>query len=75
MKTLSANEAKYCFGRLIDAARAEPVVFAKHGRPVVVFMVVDACEQLTGDKAADVTEDKMIPMNNKSPISRGRNRK
>ena len=30
MKTLSANDAKYGFGRLIDLARAEPVVVAKH---------------------------------------------
>ena len=35
MKTLSAKDAKYGFGRLIDLARAEPVAVAKHGRPVV----------------------------------------
>lgn len=75
MKTLSAKEAKYGFGRLIDAARAEPVVIAKHGRPVVVVMAVEAYEQLTGDKVTDVTEDETIPMNNKNPTSRGRNKK
>lgn len=31
MTTLSAREAKYNFGRLIDLARAEPVVVEKHG--------------------------------------------
>ena len=36
MKTLTAKDAKYSFGRLIDFARAEPVTVAKHGRPVVV---------------------------------------
>ena len=40
MKTLSAKDAKYGFGRLIDLARAEPVAVAKHGRPVVAVMAV-----------------------------------
>ena len=30
MKAISAREAKYNFGRLIDTARAEPVVVEKH---------------------------------------------
>ena len=38
MKNLSAKDATYVFCRLIDLARAEPVVVAKHGRPVVVVM-------------------------------------
>ena len=38
MKILSAKDAKYGFGRLIDLARAEPVAVAKHGRPVVMVM-------------------------------------
>ena len=46
MKTLSAKDAKYGFGRLIDLARAEPVVVAKHGRPVVVVMAVEEYERL-----------------------------
>ncbi len=33
MKTLTAKDAKYGFGRLIDLARAEPVTVAKHRRP------------------------------------------
>ena len=46
MKTLTAKEAKYSFGRLIDLARAEPVAVAKHGRPVVVVMAVEEFERL-----------------------------
>ena len=46
MKTLSAKDAKYGFGRLIDLARAEPVAVAKHGRPVMVVMAVEEYERL-----------------------------
>lgn len=46
MKTLSAKDAKYGFGRLIDMARAEPVLVAKHGRPVVVVMAIEEYEKL-----------------------------
>ena len=46
MKTLSAKDAKYGFGRLIDLARAEPVAVAKHGRSVVVVMAVEEYERL-----------------------------
>lgn len=46
MQTLSAKDAKYGFGRLIDLARAEPVAVAKHGRPVVVVMSVEEFERL-----------------------------
>ena len=46
MKTLSAKDAKYGFGRLIDLARTEPVAVAKHGRPVVVVMAVEEYERL-----------------------------
>jgi prevent-host-death family protein len=50
MQILSAKDAKYGFGRLIDLARAEPVAVAKHGRPVVVVMSVEEFERL---KAVD----------------------
>lgn len=50
MKALSAREAKYNFGRMIDLARSEPVVVEKHGRPVVIVMAVEEFERLTGDK-------------------------
>ena len=46
MQSMSAKEAKYGFGRLIDLARAEPVMVAKHGRPVVVVMSVEEYERL-----------------------------
>lgn len=46
MKTMSARDAKHQFGRLIDTARAEPVVVEKHGRPVVVVLAVEEFERL-----------------------------
>ena len=46
MKLLTAKDAKYGFGRLIDLARASPVAVAKHGRPVVVVMAVEEFERL-----------------------------
>jgi prevent-host-death family protein len=46
MKTLTAKDAKYGFGRLIDLARAEPVMIAKHGRPVVVVMAVEEYDRI-----------------------------
>ena len=53
MKALSAKDAKYNFGRMIDLARAEPVVIEKHGRPVVVVMAVEEYERLTSKDTAD----------------------
>jgi prevent-host-death family protein len=46
MNSLSAREAKYNFGRLIDSARAAPVVVEKHGRPVVIVLSVEEYERL-----------------------------
>ncbi|WP_246740953.1 type II toxin-antitoxin system Phd/YefM family antitoxin [Mesorhizobium sp. NZP2298] len=43
---MSAKEAKYGFGRLIDLARAEPVVVEKHGRPVVVVLAIEEYKRL-----------------------------
>ena len=53
MQTLSAKDAKYGFGRLIDPARAAPVTVAKHRRPVVVVLSVEEYERL---KALDTPE-------------------
>ena len=50
MKAISAREAKYNFGRMIDTARAEPVIVEKHGRPVVVVLAVEKYESLTGEQ-------------------------
>jgi prevent-host-death family protein len=46
MQSMSAKDAKYGFGRLIDLARAKPIMVAKHGRPVVVVMSVEEYERL-----------------------------
>ena len=46
MQTLSAKDAKYSFGRLIDTARAEPVTIEKHGRAVIVVLAVEEYERL-----------------------------
>ncbi len=46
MRSISARDAKYHFGRLIDDARAEPVIVEKHGRPVVVVLAVEEFERL-----------------------------
>ncbi len=43
---MTAKDAKYGFGRLIDLARAEPVTVEKHGRPVVAVMAVEEFERL-----------------------------
>jgi prevent-host-death family protein len=48
MQNMSAKEAKYGFGRLIDLARAEPVVVEKHGRPVVVVLAIEEYQRLRG---------------------------
>lgn len=56
MQSMSAKEAKYGFGRLIDLARAEPVLIAKHGRPVVVVLSVEEYERLKN--SAVTAEDK-----------------
>ena len=53
MQTLTAKDAKYGFGRLIDLARAAPVTVTKHGRPVVVVLSVEEYERL---KALDKPE-------------------
>ena len=46
INTLTAKDAKYGFGRLIDRARVESVAVAKHGRPVVVVMAGEEFERL-----------------------------
>ena len=52
MQTQSAKDAKYNFGRLIDLARAEPVVVEKHGRPVVVVVSIEEYQRLVAIEAA-----------------------
>jgi prevent-host-death family protein len=52
MQTLSARDAKYNFGRLIDTARASPVTVEKHGRPVVVVLAVEEYHRLKAIESA-----------------------
>lgn len=52
MQTQSAKDAKYNFGRLIDTARAEPVVIEKHGRPVVVVLAIEEYQRLVSIAAS-----------------------
>ena len=63
MKVMPAREAKHQFGRLIDTARAEPVVIEKHGRPVVVVVAVEEFERLQAidASAAEQTSDGSRP--------------
>ncbi len=56
MQSMSAKEAKYNFGRLIDTARAEPVTVEKHGRAVVVVLAVEEFERLKAVEFAHQTE-------------------
>lgn len=48
MQRMSARDAKNCFGKLIDLARAEPVAIEKYGRTVVIVMAVEQYERLSG---------------------------
>ncbi len=58
MQTLTAKDAKYGFGRLIDLARAEPVAVAIHGRTVVVVLAIEEYERLKAVEAASTAEPK-----------------
>jgi prevent-host-death family protein len=55
MRTISAKDAKYNFGELIDTARAAPVTVVKYGRPVVVVMAVEEYKRLKGLDGTDPT--------------------
>lgn len=66
MRTLSAKDAKYEFGRLIDLARAEPVAVTKHGRAVVVVIAVEEYERLK--------DNEMVKRNDHSSKNNGTGR-
>ncbi len=57
MQSMSAKDAKYGFGRLIDLARAEPVVVEKHGRPVVVVLAIEEYERLRDGNGGGVVQE------------------
>lgn len=46
MKTISATNARSGFGRLLDAARHQPVTIERNGRPVAVMLSVQEYERL-----------------------------
>ncbi|HKK18360.1 MAG TPA: type II toxin-antitoxin system Phd/YefM family antitoxin [Opitutales bacterium] len=48
MKTMTANEAKQSFGRLLDDARREPVLIEKHKRPAAVLISSEEYDRLRG---------------------------
>jgi prevent-host-death family protein len=48
MRKVSAKDAKYNFGEMIDLARAAPIAITKYDRPVVVVMAVEEYDRLTG---------------------------
>ena len=72
MKFMSAKDAKYQFGLLLDTARAEPVTIEKHGRPVVVVLAVEEFGQLTAGQAAggDVTKMNSQPRRSERAVKR-----
>ncbi|MFZ1074773.1 MAG: type II toxin-antitoxin system Phd/YefM family antitoxin [Minisyncoccia bacterium] len=53
MKCISAKDAKNGFGRLLDTARAEPVVIEKHGRAVTVMIAIEEYERLVAQESPD----------------------
>jgi prevent-host-death family protein len=64
MKYFTAKDAKNQFGRLLDTARSEPVLIAKHGRPVAVVVAFEEYERLDeversywAGKAVDADEE------------------
>jgi len=64
MQILTAKDAKYGFGRLIDLARAEPVAVAKHGRTVVVVLSIEEYERLKALDAPHSGTEKQIAEKN-----------
>lgn len=62
MQSMSARDAKYGFGRLIDLARSEPVVVEKHGRPVVVVLAIEEYERLRDGADGTATPSVAAPI-------------
>jgi prevent-host-death family protein len=55
MKTVTAKEAKNRFGKLLDAALAQPVTVEKHGRPVIVVLSFEEYKKLAGKRTKSRT--------------------
>jgi len=58
MRTVSAKDAKYNFGKLIDLARAAPIAVTKYDRPVVIVMAVEEYDRLAGRSTASPARPK-----------------
>lgn len=63
---MSAKDAKNAFGRLLDTARAEPVIVEKHGRAVVVVLAIEEFERLKGPDHDD-RDKKARPPGSRQP--------
>ena len=48
MITITANQAKQSFGKLLDDARREPVLIEKHKRPAAVMISSEEYNRLRG---------------------------
>ncbi len=56
MLSVSSNEAKQSFGRILDAAQREPVVIRKHRRSAAVVLSVAEFDRLRGLNADEFIE-------------------
>jgi hypothetical protein len=56
MQTLSARDANYSFGRLIDTSRAEPITVEKQGWSVVVVLAIEEYERMKAIEKKQVSE-------------------
>ena len=55
MKTVTANEAKQSFGRVLDDAKRGPVLIEKHKRPAAVIISSEDYDRLRGINVAQFT--------------------
>lgn len=60
MHTMTANEAKKHFGKLLDTARREPVAIQKHGRTVTVMLSIEDYETLKAGAPPQLAEQWLI---------------
>jgi hypothetical protein len=66
MRTLTAKEAKYGFGRLSDPPPTEPLIVARHGRPVVVVMAFEEFGRLKAIEEAQRRTEAPAPASPKA---------
>jgi prevent-host-death family protein len=69
MKILTAKDAKYSFGWLIDLARVALVTVAKHTRPVVVVMSIEEYDRLRALEV-QINSSSRIPLTTKPQRNR-----